>query len=316
LIQHLLAISLAIVIDRVIGDLKHLPHPVRWFGQLISFFEERLNKNRQRKLKGIVMVLLVIAIAVFITYIIITFCYSLHPFVGIISEALLISTTIAQKSLKDAGMEVYYPLKKGDLTQARTKLSHIVGRDTDQLEEAEIVRGTVETIAENTSDGITAPLFWSLIGGAPLAIFYRVVNTCDSMVGHKNEKYAAFGWASARLDDILNWIPSRITGFLMILTKKPTKRKWRLLFRDAKKHASPNSGWCETAVAIQLGVQLGGSNTYEGVISHRAKIGEEIVPLASHHIIESIQMMNRTIWLFFLLLWIGGICFEAAFSWF
>ena len=183
------------------------------------------------------------------------------------------------KKSAEAGMEVYRPLA-GKKDEAGLKLSYIVGRDTEKLDESEIVRGTIETVAENTSDGITAPLFWAFIGGAPLAMVYRVINTCDSMVGYKNEKYSDFGWASAKLDDVVNWIPSRITGFLMLLAYRPEKAKikatWKILFRDAKKHPSPNSGWCEAAAAALLGVQLGGVNTYKGIVSNRALMGDPL----------------------------------------
>src|SRR5699024_4768470 len=144
---------------------------------------------------------------------------------------------------------------------ARQKLSFIVGRDTEELSEEEIVRGTVEMVAENTSDGITTPLFWSLIGGAPLAFVYRAVNTCDSMVGYQNDRYEQFGYFPAKLDDVLNWLPARLTAVVMMLVKRPMeitrKKAWAILFRDARKHKSPNSGWGEAAVAALLGIQLG-----------------------------------------------------------
>lgn len=144
------------------------------------------------------------------------------------------------------------PLAKGDMEEARVKLSYIVGRDTERLDEPGIVRAAVETVAENTSDGITAPLFWALIGGAPLALIYRAINTCDSMVGHTNDRYLDFGWASAKVDDIANWIPSRLTSVCIMLTQKPEhstyEEAWGILLRDAPKHPSPNSGWGEGAV--------------------------------------------------------------------
>jgi adenosylcobinamide-phosphate synthase len=195
-------------------------------------------------------------------------------------------------------------------------LARIVGRDTEQLDEGEIVRGTVETVAENTSDGVTAPLFWGFIGGAPLAMVYRAINTCDSMVGYKNERYSEFGWASARLDDVINWIPSRLTGFLILLMNKPKKisrkRAWQILFRDAKRHPSPNSGWLEASVAAILGVQLGGINYYKGQISKRAKMGEPLDPLQKQHIPLTNGIMTRTSVMFLMILWIGGIAIEMA----
>ena len=155
--------------------------------------------------------------------------YQIHPLVGIIVEGILMATSIAHKSLKDAALEVYDPLQKEDYRNARLKLSYIVGRDTEQLGESEIVRGTVETVAENTSDGVTAPMFWAWIGGAPFALLYRAINTCDSMVGYKNDKYSEFGWASARMDDVVNWIPSRLTGFIMLWANRPQKTKVKRL---------------------------------------------------------------------------------------
>jgi adenosylcobinamide-phosphate synthase len=248
------------------------------------------------------------------------FFYFLHPVAGIMTEAVLISTTIAQKSLKQAALSVYDPLVSNDMDEARHKLSWIVGRDTEQLEESEIVRAAVETVAENTSDGITAPLFWALIGGAPLALIYRAINTCDSMVGYKNEKYLEFGWASARLDDVANWIPSRITSMCMLLSKRPLfmtrAEAWKLVRRDARKHPSPNSGWGEAAVAAILGVQLGGVNYYKGIISKRATMGDALIKLEKTHILAVNKIVTATVPLFIILLWLGGMLYEMAITWF
>lgn len=311
---HLIAITLAVLIDFIIGDPPTWPHPVKWIGSGISLLEKWLNRGRSRKAKGICMVFVIVSVTFLITAILVWGFYQLHPIVGIVMESILLSTTIAQKGLKDAALLVYRPLKNGDMTEARIKLSYIVGRDTDQLGEEEIVRGTVETVAENTSDGVTAPLFWGLLGGSPLAFVYRVINTCDSMVGYKNEKYGDFGWASARLDDVVNWIPSRLTAIVMLLGNKPTnisrKKAWNILLRDAKKHPSPNSGWLEAAVAALLGVQLGGINYYKGKISHRAKMGESVVTLHKEHILKTNTILQRTSLLFLLVLWIGGILIE------
>lgn len=320
LIEHALSITLAVVIDRVVGDPPAWPHPVKWFGRLIASLDKRLNYGRRRKWSGVFMLLIVMLAAFVPTLFICIVAYSLHPVVGIIVEGILISTTIAQKSLKDAAMEVYHPLQKEDLEEARCKLSYIVGRDTEHLHEPEIVRGTVETVAENTSDGVTAPMFWALLGGAPFALLYRAINTCDSMVGYKNDKYQEFGWASARMDDAANWIPSRLTGFSMLLANRPfkTERKtaWRILFRDAKKHPSPNSGWCEAAAAALLGVQLGGINTYKGIISNRALMGDALFPLESKDICKINQILSQTVLLFLIILWIGGVFVDVAVTWF
>ncbi|MDZ5474209.1 adenosylcobinamide-phosphate synthase CbiB [Bacillus sp. 31A1R] len=316
---HLLAISVAYIIDSIIGDPPTWPHPVRWIGSLISKLEKKLNSGYSKKFKGVLMLLFVLVTVFLVVTAITAAFYSIHPVLGVLVEGLIIATTIAQKSLKEAALEVYHPLKKGDMKEARLKLSYIVGRDTEKLDEKEVVRGTVETVAENTSDGVTAPLFWALIGGAPLAMVYRSINTCDSMVGNMSERYREFGWASAKLDDVVNWIPSRITGVLMLLSTRPEQSNyravWTLLFRDAKRHPSPNSGWGEAAVAAILGIQLGGINYYKGVISNRAKMGDPIVPLAKDHILKTNQILTRTVLLFLFTLWIGGVLFEMAISW-
>lgn len=320
IIYHLLALTIAFVIDAVIGDPKNWPHPVRWMGSMIGALERRLNGGKFKKEKGVIMLLLVLISVLTVTIGLLFVLYSIHPLAGIIGEAVCISIAIAKKSLMEAGMEVYHPLVGTDLEMARLKLSYIVGRDTDDLFESEIVRGTVETIAENTSDGVTAPMFWAAIGGAPLALAYRMINTCDSMVGYRSERYEEFGWASARMDDLVNWIPSRLTGMLILLSEKTSwvgfKARYEITVRDARKHPSPNSGWCEAAVASVMGVQLGGINHYKGVVSNRAKMGEYLKPLKAAHILASIKLMERSSLLFLLLLWIGGILFEMASSWF
>lgn len=320
MVYHLTSITFAYIIDRLVGDPPHWPHPVRWMGKLIIFFEKRWNNGEWKKWKGIGMLLFILFFVFAITTLFVLIGYQIHPYVGIGVESIIISTTIAQRSLKEAALEVYYPLKKGDLVEARKKLSYIVGRDTDSLDEGEIARGAIETVAENTSDGVTAPLFWALIGGAPLAMVYRATNTCDSMVGYINERYKLFGWASAKWDDVMNWIPSRLTGMIMLLGKGTKgmsyRQAWAILSRDAKKHPSPNSGWGEAAVAGILGIQLGGINYYKGFISNRAKMGDPIYPIQAEHIIKANSILNKTVFLFLLLLWIGGMVLEFTFTWF
>lgn len=319
MIDHIIAISLALLIDAIIGDPVTWPHPVRWIGSGINKLEKALNKQKRRKEKGLLMVLIIITATFLITFTLVWVLYLIHPVVGVIGESMMIATTIARKGLKDAGLSVYHPLEKGELQEARQHLSYIVARDTAQLHEAEMVRATVETVAENTSDGVTAPLFWGLIGGAPLAMVYRAINTCDSMVGYQNEQFHAFGWASAKIDDIVNWIPSRFTAYIMLLGHKPAsirrKQAFKKLFCDAKKHPSPNSGWLEAAVAILLGVQLGGTNYYKGIVSERAKMGEAIFPLQREHIVMTNKLLDRTTWLFLIALCIGGIVIEFTATW-
>ena len=319
IVYHLIAITIAYFIDKVVGDPPHWPHPVRWIGSLISLFEKRLNHGKNKKFKGVAMLLFVLFLVFLIVILLVGISYQIHPIAGIIVESMIIATTIAQKSLKEASFNVYGPLEKGDLAGARNKLSFIVGRDTGTLNEGEIARGAIETVAENTSDGVTAPLFWALIGGAPLAMVYRASNTCDSMVGYMNERFKDFVWASAKWDDVMNWVPSRITGIIMLIGTKPAeleyRRAWKILFRDAKKHPSPNSGWGEAAVAAILGIQLGGINYYKGILSNRAKMGEPLVPIQAGHILVANKILDKTVFLFLLFLWIGGMILEMAITW-
>ncbi|MHA6252607.1 adenosylcobinamide-phosphate synthase CbiB [Oceanobacillus sp. CAU 1775] len=318
--NHIIAIILAYIIDLIIGDPKNWPHPVKWMGTFIAFLDKRLNKGRHKKIKGLIMVLLLLIITFSLSALLVFYIYKWHQLAGILLEGILIATTIAQNDLKKAALEVVTPLKKRDLREARIKLSYIVGRDTAELSEQEIVRGTVETVAENTTDGVTSPLFWAVIGGAPFAFMYRAVNTSDSMVGYKNEKYKDFGWASARLDDILNWIPARVTGVITMLAIKPKghnyREAWQILIRDAKKHNSPNSGWGEASVAAVLGIQLGGINYYKGEKSLAPLMGESKFSLQTIHILEAIRIMQRTVFLFLVMLSIGGVLYELARTWF
>jgi adenosylcobinamide-phosphate synthase len=312
----LLAIVLAVIIDFLIGDPRWLPHPVRGMGWLIAWLDRRLNKGRYRRMKGIITVMIVVSIVYVIGYALVYGSYRFSTGLGILVEAVLIFTTIASKSLQEAAWNVLIPLEQGDIKKARQELSMIVGRDTEALDEPEIVRACVETVAENTSDGITAPLFYALIGGGALALVYRAVNTCDSMLGYKNETYREFGWASARLDDVLNYVPARLTAWVMVaVNSRHIRRSVQLLLRDARKHPSPNSGWGEAAMAAILGVQLGGTNTYQGVVSHRPKIGDAVCELQKQHIRKSVHVMIRTVIAFILLLSIGGVIVELAITW-
>lgn len=320
--EHTIAIILAYVIDLMFGDPHNKYHPVRWFGQLVYFLEQRFNRGKRKRLKGTFMLIVLVMVTLLISIGIVIFFYQIHLFFGIVIEALLISMTIAQKTLKKASLSVFHPLHNGDLIEARTRLSHIVGRDTENLSEREIVRGTVETVAENTSDGITAPLFWAFIGGAPLALVYRAINTCDSMVGYQNERYREFGWASAKLDDLINYFPARITAFLMLVVNKRRDdhffRLWRYITIDAKKHASPNSGWLEATIAYILHIELGGDNFYSGVKKSAQLIGSlqnDHVPLQKEHILQTNAIMQRTIFAMVVCIVIGGIIIDFTIAW-
>lgn len=317
MMSHLLAIFLGIIIDRIVGDPPNWPHPVRWIGMTIRKLTNRWNRGKSAFQTGFLL-LATIAITVFlIVYGIVFLAYSINPVIGVAIEALLIASGLAQKSLKDAAMDVYHPLVDQNMELAREKLSWIVGRDTDGLDESEITRGVVETVSENTSDGVTAPLFWAFLLGAPGLWLYKAVNTLDSMVGYKNEEFKEFGFASAKADDVLNFIPSRVTGFLLIIMTKSQqtlslRQRLQIWLQDAPKHPSPNSGWLEAATAVQLGVQLGGTNWYGGVKSHRALMGRPVYQLEAHHIKETIQQMQKVTIGFFILFALGGVLLGIA----
>ncbi|ANA79145.1 cobalamin biosynthesis protein CobD [Paenibacillus glucanolyticus] len=282
----------AVLLDLLIGDPRWLPHPVIGMGKVIrrveGWIRHRATTAQGLKRAGILLPVIVAGGSFVLTWLLLLLCAAIHPWLAWGAEIVLIATTIAVKGLRDAGLEVYSHLCSGNLAKARYSLSMVVGRDTDHLDEPEVVRGTVETVAENIVDAVIAPLLFALIGGAPLAMAYRAVNTLDSMVGYKNEKYESLGWASARLDDIANWIPARLTAGLLTVVAAMFSLQWKqaiaMVKRDARKHPSPNSGFPESAVAGALGIRLGGENSYQGVISFRAYMGDPERALHAEHI--------------------------------
>jgi adenosylcobinamide-phosphate synthase len=304
-------VILAILMDLMIGDPRFIPHPVVGMGKIISGLEPRLRMwgsgvNKERW-QGIVLVASLLTIVFAISSLILWISSLLHPIVHLLLSIWLISTTIAVKGLKDAAMQVFQPLVDGNLAEARKNVGYIVGRDTDRLSEQEVTRATVETVAENIVDAVVAPIFYALLGGAPLALLYRAVNTLDSMVGYKNDKYIYFGWASARLDDVLNYIPARIAGVLLWLIALLDKglsagEAWHTVRRDARKHPSPNGGIPEAAVAGALGIQLGGRNSYGGIISERAKMGLPHRPMVAEDIRRTTSILVQTIGLILIIL--------------
>ncbi|REK76623.1 adenosylcobinamide-phosphate synthase CbiB [Paenibacillus paeoniae] len=302
-IQELLLLAIAaIVLDWIIGDPKWPTHPVIWIGRLIKGLERLLYPRDNAaspitvKLRGCLLTLITIGVSWGMMTLIVWLADAIHVWLGYALSAWFISTTLAVKGLKDAAMLVYVPLTQGNLTAARRYVGYIVGRDTDSLSEPEAARAAVETVAENTVDAFLSPLLFALIGGAPLAMLYRSANTLDSMVGYRNEKYIHFGWCSARLDDVLNYIPARLTGVLMVaaaamLPGMNARRSWRSIRRFASLHPSPNSGIPEAAVAGAIGIQLGGVNRYFGVESERARMGWKSRELEPRDIRASISML-------------------------
>jgi adenosylcobinamide-phosphate synthase len=294
----MLDLLIAVVLDFIIGDPEGMPHPVRLFGNLIKF-EEKLAKriakrNETLKFFGMIIVLVNIALAFLIPFCILMLLHRFSTIFHIVNIYLLYST-IAARCLRDEAYKIYRAFDMG-LEEARYRLSFIVGRDTKTLDDKEIIRATVETVAENTSDGIIAPLLFAMIGGAPLAFVYKMVNTMDSMLGYLNEKYRYIGYFPAKTDDVFNFIPARVTGILMnlsALVKYKGVAGFKIMFRDRKNHKSPNCAYPEGAVAGLLGVQLGGDNFYFGEIMKKPRIGDAKRPLERQDIKKTVEIMFR-----------------------
>ncbi len=290
----------AFLIDALIGDPRSKFHPVVLMGKLIVVLEYFLRREFDTSTKKILKGGLLVSIVVLTSYGVGALISIMAGMAGsltakIFIEALVLSFMITPRSLAEAGREIYSLLSAENLQQARYKVGWIVGRDTQNLNEAEITRATVETISENTVDGIISPLFYFAIGGLPLAVAYRAVNTMDSMLGYKNERYLYFGRIAARLDDVANFIPARITAILFLMSALildlDFKNAWKILVRDADKHPSLNGGYAEATVAGALNVRLGGFNSYFGVQHFRAYMGDPNESLQAAHILAAIRMM-------------------------
>jgi len=263
---------LAVLLERLFGYppplLKGIGHPVIWMGKLIAGLDLRLNRGEGRKLKGVAMLAILLAATAAIT-VAIRLALGLVPF-GWVLEAVLATSLLAQKELGRAVRAVADALSHS-LEAGRRQVSQIVGRDPQTLDEAGVSRAAIESLAESASDGVIAPLFWLILGGLPGIALYKAVNTADSMVGHRTERHRDFGWASARLDDVVNWIPARLTALLVAgaafwVKGADAEKAWTTALRDAKKHASPNAGWPEAAFAGALGFSLGGPRAYDGEV--------------------------------------------------
>ncbi len=293
---HPIVLIMAFLLDIAIGDPRWLPHPVRIMGHAIVRTEGLLRRSEVRsqksevtdRLKGIILVITIVLptflITLFIVHILSNY-FGSSNFLLLTSYILLIylvSTTVAVRELIDSAWVVIKSIKFNDISSARENLSMIVGRDTKGLSEKGILKATIETLSENLSDGVIAPLFYLAIGGLPFAMAYKAINTLDSMVGYKNDKYRDFGWAAARLDDIANYIPARISGILIVVASFIVSRSFntancalKTMINDGRKHPSPNAGIPEAAIAGALGVRLGGPSTYNGVLVQKPYIGIE-----------------------------------------
>ena len=288
------------LLDALFGDPAWLPHPVVYMGKAISklekFLRPRLPKTPQGELLGGAIVAFCLPVGTFLlTGLVCWGAARLHPLLGLAVQMFWCGQALAARGLVQESTNVYIELKKPDLPGARKAVSRIVGRDTAELTAEGVTKAAVETVAENASDGVIAPLLYMLIGGAPLALTYKAINTMDSMLGYKNEKYLYFGRVSAKLDDVANYIPSRLAGLLWVaaaaFTHNDAKGAWKIWRRDRRNHASPNSAQTESACAGALGVQLAGPAYYFGQYYPKLTIGDALRPIEPEDILRANQMM-------------------------
>lgn len=280
--EHIFALCLGFCIDLILGDPQWLPHPVQGMGWLISFLERKLRKLFPDTPKGLLtagwfLVAAVVGLTAIATGLCIHLAGLLHPGFRFLVETIVCWQILASKSLRDESMKVVHALEKGTLEDGRKAVSRIVGRDTAELSEEEVLLAAVETVAENTADGILAPLLFAAVLGPVGGMCYKAVNTMDSMVGYKNERYLYFGRAAAKTDDVCNYLPARISGALMCLAAFlgfDGKGAWRIFRRDRRNHLSPNSAQTEAACAGALGIQVGGAHLYSGKLVEKPTIGD------------------------------------------
>lgn len=301
----------AVALDLLLGDPHWMPHPVRWMGRTISVLERLLRRLFPKTPAGERGAGVVLALTLPILFgggsaLILWGLDQVSPWLSWVVQLWFTYQLLAARSLQKESMAVCHPLKKHDLEGARQAVSRIVGRDTQALDETGVAKAAVETVAENTCDGVTAPLIFLFLGGLPAGMAYKAVSTLDSMVGYKNEKYRWFGWASARLDDVLNFIPARLSGLLMclgaaLLPGCSGPRAWSIFWRDRRKHASPNSAHTEAACAGALGVRLAGDASYFGKVVHKPTLGDPIRPVEPEDIPRACWLMYATAALFLLL---------------
>ena len=295
---HILALILGFLLDLAFGDPRWLYHPIRLIGNLIAWAEKPFRavfpKSEKGELTaGVFFAVFVVAVSTAVPALVLFLAAKLSIWLAFALEVFWSFQILAAKSLKTESMRVYEALKEGELEKARKAVSMIVGRDTERLTEEGVAKAAVETVAENSSDGVVAPLIFLAVGGPVLGFFYKSVNTLDSMVGYKNDRYLYFGRFSAKLDDVLNFIPARISGLLLVaaspLAGLDVKGAWRIFKRDRKNHASPNSAQTEAAAAGALGVQLAGDAWYFGKLYKKPTIGDALRPVGY----EDIRRVNR-----------------------
>ena len=294
------AVGLGFLMDCVLGDPERLWHPIMGIGSMISFWSKTLRKwfpqsDRGQFWAGVCLWPLVVIPSWLIPFVLLWLVGMVHPAVRFLLEIVFCWQIFAAKSLKQAALRVYDALKAGDLQLARKYVSWIVGRDTEGLDAKQVTKAAVETVAENTSDGVIAPLVFLLLGGAPLGFAYKAVNTLDSMVGYKNEEFLYFGRFSARMDDVWNFIPARLSGLLFVVCAAPAgldaRGAWHCFRRDRLRHASPNSAQTEAACAGALGVQLAGNACYFGKLYEKPTLGDAKRDIEPEDIVRTNRLM-------------------------
>ncbi|MCR5763326.1 MAG: adenosylcobinamide-phosphate synthase CbiB [Treponema sp.] len=294
-----IAFCLGFILDCIIGDPEFLPHPVRWIGRLISFLDKKLYKEnlseKSKFMRGIILVVIVIVITAGLSLLIIIASYKIHIILGIFVESGMCFYCIAAKNLKDESMNVYHFLNIGDLAKSRKAVARIVGRDTDVLDEIGVAKAAIETVAESLNDGVIAPMFYLALGGGILGMVYKAVNTMDSMIGYKNQRYRYFGTAAAHTDDAFGFIPSRIAAFSMMassfLLRYDAGNAFRIWKRDRHNHESPNSAQTESTCAGALRIQLAGDAYYDGKLEHKPLLGDNFRTVESRDIVRANILM-------------------------
>lgn len=325
-----LALLLGFALDYLLGDPPAMPHLVVAMGRTIQGLEGCLSRRlppspRGRLGAGSLLVFLVLLVWTILPLGLLWSSYALSPWLGLAVETFVIFQLLAARSLKTESVRVYRDLEAGRLDQARLDLARIVGRDTSQLDAEAISRAAVETVAENTSDGVVAPLFYLALAGPLGGCLYKAVNTMDSMLGYRNDRYLFFGRPAARLDDGVNWIPARLTGILMVASSAllglDRKAAWQIYRRDRKQHASPNAGHPEAAMAGALGIQLGGPASYGGRQEDKPSLGDPRRPIQARDILQANRLMYMTsllmlvLAIIFRLSLIGGLAYAGLWPW-
>lgn len=308
MVYHGISFFAGFILDILFGDPYWMPHPIQAIGKLISVLEKRLrldsgqNEEKRQFRRGLFLVILVFFCTGAVSAGLLGLAYFIHPVLGLAVESIMCYQILAMKCLKKESMKVYGRLKAGDLEGARSAVSMIVGRDTKNLDETGVAKAAIETVAENTSDGVIAPMLYMAVGGPVLGFLYKAINTMDSMIGYKNDKYLYFGRAAAKLDDIANYLPARISAWLMIAAAFLLNPFFKIRFdiknalyiykRDKRKHASPNSAHTEAVCAGALGIQLAGDASYFGKIVKKPFLGDALRSVEA----EDIRLANRLLY--------------------